>query len=64
MKDPNVLTVDGIDYHLPPVVMDILNATADERDRYRDALLKIGDESRLNIQKSWDAREALGLNPK
>ena len=37
-KDPNILTVDRIDYLLPPVVMDILNATANERDAALAAL--------------------------
>ena len=33
--NPNTITIDGTDYLLPPVVYDVLMATADERDAAR-----------------------------
>lgn len=53
----NSITVDGITYNLPPVVMDILIATADERDRYRDALSRIATHDISSARKV--ANEAL-----
>mgnify|MGYP003608636977 CR=1 FL=1 len=35
------ITIDNIEYNLPPVVYDVLMATADERDGYRDQVAEL-----------------------
>lgn len=54
------ITIDNIEYNLPPVVYDILMATADERDGYRDRV----KESEVERYRYREALEVIRDNPR
>ena len=54
------ITIDKIEYNLPPVVYDILMATADERDGYRDRVT----EAEVERYRYREALEVIRDNPR